>query len=206
VYAYLQQGKIDEARKLVDRVAKVTKIDNPDQFAAAHAISAVAARYALERRQWKEAAMLPTPGVINWSRVPYAEANIHFAKAIGAARSGELQIARDAVARLTAIQKSLSGFWADHVEIQRLAAASWLAHAEKDDEAALRLARAAADLESSTEKHPVTPGAIVPARELLAELLLDLGKRDEAMAELKRVLKDSPNRRNAMARMAAFTE
>ena len=198
VYAYLQQGNLDEAKNLVERTARVTKIDNANNFAAAYAISAVPGRYALERRQWKEAAALPVPTIIDWSKVPYAEANIHYARAIGGARSGDLDVARSAVSRLEAIQKSLAGYWADQVEIQRLGAAAWLAHAEKKDEEALKLARAAADLEASTEKHPVTPGAIVPARELLAELLLETGKRDEALAELKRVLKDAPNRRSTV--------
>jgi tetratricopeptide (TPR) repeat protein len=198
VYAYLQQGKLAEAKKLVDRVAAVKKLDNPSNFAAAYAIGAVPGRYALERREWKEAAMLTVPPVIDWSKTPYAEANIHYARAIGAARAGKLSVARDAVARLEAIQKMLSGYWEGQVEMQRLSASAWLAHAEKKDEEALKLARAAADIEASTEKHPVTPGAIVPTRELLAELLLELGKRDEALAEVRRVLKDAPNRKNAM--------
>ena len=206
VYAYLQQGKLDQAKALVDRTTRITKVDNPSQFAAAYAISAVPARYALERRQWKEAAALTVPTLIDWSKVPYAEANIHFSRAIGAARSGDLVIAKEAIARLEAIKKTLSGYWADQVEIQRLGASAWLAHAEKKDEDALRLARAAADLEASTDKHPVTPGAIVPARELLAELLLETGKREEARAEVKSVLKEAPGRRNALqleARAAA---
>ncbi len=198
VYAYLQQGKLDEAKTLVVRIAAVKKIDNPSHFAAAYAISAVPGRYALERRQWKEAAALAVPSVIDWSKVPYAEANIHYARGIGAARSGDLAVARDAVARLDAIRKMLDGYWADQVEIQRLAASAWLARAEKNDDEALKLARAAAELEASTEKHPVTPGAIVPARELLAELLLEMGKREDALAEVRRVLKDAPGRKNAM--------
>jgi tetratricopeptide (TPR) repeat protein len=206
VYAYLQQGNVDEAKALVDRTLRVTKVDNPSQFAAAYAISAVPGRYALERRQWKEAAALTVPSVIEWSKVPYAEANIHFARAIGGARSGDLGVARDALARLQAIRGSLTGYWADQVEIQRLGAASWIAHAETKNEEALKLARAAADLEASTEKHPVTPGALVPARELLAELLVELGKRDEARAELDRVLHDAPGRRNAVQLAATLAQ
>ncbi len=202
VYAYLQQGRIDDARKLVEKTKSVTKIDNPSQFAAAHAISAVPARFALERREWKEAAALTVPAVIEWSKVPYAEANIHFARGIGAARSGQLDIARDALARLTTIRQTLvdqkSNEWADRVEVQRLSVGAWIAHVEKKDDEATKHMRAAADLEATTEKHPVTPGAIVPARELLAELLLETGKRDEAIAEVQRVLKDAPGRRNAM--------
>ena len=202
VYAYLQQGKIGEARKLVEKLAAVKKVDNPSQFAAAYAISAVPARFALERRQWKDAAALKVPSVIAWDKVPYAEANIHFARGIGAVRSNQLPTAREAVARLAAIRQALldqkSSYWADQVEIQRLAVAAWLAHAEKNDEEALKLMRAAADLESSTDKHPVTPGPIIPARELLAQLLLDTGKRADALAEAQLVLKDAPNRRNAL--------
>ena len=198
VYAYLQQGKLDQAKALVDRTMRITKVDNPSQFAAAYAISAVPARYALERRQWKEAAALTVPTLIDWSKVPYAEANIHFSRAIGAARSNDLAIAKEAIGRLEAIKKTLSGYWADQVEIQRLGASAWLAHAEKKDEDALRLARAAADLEATTDKHPVTPGAIVPARELLAELLLETGKREDALIEVKHVLKEAPGRRSAM--------
>src|SRR5687768_18485950 len=86
---------------------------------------------------------------------------------------------------------------------QRLSAAAWLAYAEKKNDEAMKLMRAAAELEASTEKHPVTPGAIVPARELLAEMLLETGKREDALAELRRVLKESPNRKNTMQLVAA---
>ena len=198
VYAYLQQGKIDDARKLVETTTAVKKIDNPTNFAGAFAMSAVPARFALERRQWKEAAALTVPSVVPWEKFPYGEANTHFARAIGGARSGDLAVTRDALARLETIRKPMTGFWADYVEIQRLSAAAWLAHAEKKDEEALKLMRAAADLEGSTEKHPVTPGAIIPARELLAEMLMEMGQREAAVAEAKRVLRDAPNRRNAM--------
>jgi tetratricopeptide (TPR) repeat protein len=202
VYAYLQQGKLDEAQKLVAKTAAITKIDNPAQFAAAYAIGAVPARYALERRQWKEAAALTVPTNVVWEKVPYAEANIHFARGIGAARSGQPAIARDAVTRLAAIRQVLldqkNSYWAEQVEIQRLAVAAWLARAEKKDDEALTQMRAAADLEASTEKHPVTPGAVIPARELLADMLLENGKSEETLAELQRVLKDAPGRRNAM--------
>lgn len=202
VYAYLQQGKIDEAQKLVAKTAAVTKIDNPNHFAAAYAIGAVPARYALERRQWKEAAALTVPANVLWEKVPYAEANLHFARGIGAARSGQVAIARDAVNRLATIHQVLldqkNNYWADQVEIQRLSVAAWLARAEKNDDEALKQMRAAADLEASTEKHPVTPGAIIPARELLAEMLLENEKPDDALAELQRVMRDTPGRRNAM--------
>jgi tetratricopeptide (TPR) repeat protein len=201
VYAYLQQGRDDEARKLVERTARVMKIDIPN-FAAAFAISAVPARYTLERKHWKEAAALTVPKMIDWAQTPYAEANIHFARGIGGARSGDTAVAREAIARLAAIRQTLldqkDSYWADQVEIQRLAAAGWLAHAQGEHESALKLMRTATDLEASTEKHPVTPGAILPAREQLAEMLLEDGRRDEALAEAQRGLREAPNRRNAL--------
>jgi tetratricopeptide (TPR) repeat protein len=202
VYAYLQQGNIDEAQKLVAKTAAIKKIDKPAQFAAAYAVGAVPARYTLERRQWKEAAALTVPAVVMWDKVPYAEANIHFARGIGAARSDQPAIARDAINRLAAIRQVLidqkNTYWADQVEIQRLAVAAWLARAENKNDDALRHIKAAADLEASTDKHPVTPGAIIPAREQLAEMLLETGQRDQARTELQLVLRDAPNRRNAL--------
>jgi tetratricopeptide (TPR) repeat protein len=209
VYAYLQQGNLEEARKLVDLTNGVKKIDNANNFAAAYAVSAVPARWAVERRQWEEAAALGVPPTIPWEKFPYAEANIHFARGIGAARSGDPELAREAAGRLAVIRENLleqkNGYWADQVEIQRLAVEAWLARAEKDDETAVELMRAAAELESSTEKHPVTPGPIVPSRELLAEILLDLGDREAAAAETELVLRDSPNRRNALELLARAT-
>lgn len=201
VYAYLQQGRDADAKKYVDVAASVKKLDSPS-FQAAFAISAVPSRYALERRQWTEAAALTVPKTISFDNFPYAEANVHFGRAIGAARSGDLAVARDAVGRLEVLHQKLvdqkSAYWADQVEIQRLAAAAWLAHAEKKDDDALQLARSAADLESRTEKHPVTPGAIIPARELLAEMLLETGHPQDALTEVDRDLATSPNRRNAL--------
>ncbi|MEO8381412.1 MAG: hypothetical protein ABI779_17260 [Acidobacteriota bacterium] len=202
VYAYLQEGKNGEAQKLVAKTAAATKIDKPANFAAAYAVGAVPARYALERHEWKEAAALTVPANIAWDKVPYAEAHIHFARGIGGARSGQPVIARAALVRLAAIRQALldqkNTYWADQVEVQRLAVAAWLARAEHHEDEALRQMRAAADLEASMDKHPVTPGPILPARELLAELLVDSGHNEEALAELQIVLRDAPGRRNAL--------
>jgi tetratricopeptide (TPR) repeat protein len=201
VYAYLQQGEYEKARSLVERTARVATIDNAN-FAAAFAISAVPARFTLERQQWKDAAALSLPTTIDWTKTPYAEANIHFARGVGGARSSDLTAARDAVARLAAIRQSLldqkDRYWADQVEIQRLAVSAWMAHAQGERDNALKLMRAASDLEAATEKHPVTPGAVLPAREQLAEMLLGYGQRDDALREVGRVLQEAPHRRNAM--------
>ena len=200
-YAYLQTGQDAKAQELVDSVARVTSFDIP-QFAAAYALAAVPARHALERHAWKEAtALTAQPATFPWAKYPYAKAIVHFARAVGGARGGDLETARLEIAKLTEIQASLKGQkgfdWATQVEIQRHAASGWLARAEKKDAEALALMRSAADLEDSTDKHPVTPGSILPAREQLADLLSELGQPAAALAEYEKSLRSAPGRLNS---------
>jgi tetratricopeptide (TPR) repeat protein len=201
-YAYLQRGEDEAVRELIERVEAVSKLDVPN-FAAAFALGAVPARYALERRRWSEAAALMPHPAYPWEKIPYAEANIVFARAVGNARSGNVEAARADVSRLESLRDGLrakkDNFWADHVEIQRLGAAAWLARSEGRDDEAKKLMRAAAELEDSTEKHPVTPGSILPAREMLADLLLELNKPQKALAEYEASLKTAPNRLNSLS-------
>src|SRR5262249_21227837 len=122
-------------------------------------------------------------------------------RAMGSARSGDLAGARAALARLDTLRTSLQGQkgfdWATQVEIQRRAAAAWIARAERKDDDALRLMRSAADLEDSTDKHPVTPGPLLPAREQLADMLLETGKPGEALVEYQTSLRSAPARLNS---------
>ena len=121
---------------------------------------------------------------------------------MGAARSGRLEAAQQDVARLAALRDELTQakqpYWSDQVEIQRRSAAAWLAFARHDSSQALELMRSSADLEDSTEKHPATPGAITPAREMLGELLIELQKPGDALREYEASLKNSPNRFNGL--------
>ncbi len=209
-YAYLQTGRDDAAREVMEKAAGVTRIDSP-AFSAGYALAAIPARYALERRAWQEAAALtPQQASFPWAKYPYTEAIVHFARAVGAARAGDPGTARVALARLTAIQGSLHGQkgfdWATQVEIQRLAAAGCLAHAELKDDEALTLLRSAADLEDSTDKHPVTPGSILPAREQLADLLLELGQPGAALTEYETSLRSAPARLNSYRGAALAAE
>jgi len=197
-YSFLQEGRDAEARTMVERVRKVEKLDNPN-FAAAYALAAVPARFALERGRWAEAAALEVaPASFPWASFPYAEAITHFARAVGAARSGDAARARQAVERLEALREAAVdakiGYWPDQIEIQRRAAAGWLARAEGRNEDAQRLLKEAAELEAATDKHPVTPGAVLPARELRADLFMELGRPAEALAEYEASLKVAPNR------------
>jgi len=202
-YAFLQEGRDAKAREMLEVVRTVERLDNPN-FAAAYALAAVPARYALERGRWAEAAALEVaPASFPWAKFPYAEAIIHFARAVGAARSGDAARARPAVERLEALRQSAIdakiAYWPDQIEIQRRSAAGWLARAEGRTDDALRLLKEAVELEAATEKHPVTPGAVVPARELYADLLMELGRPAEALADYEASLAVAPNRSYALS-------
>ncbi len=202
-YAYLQQARDDKAQEVLAAIAGVEKLDQ-DQFAAAYALAAVPARLALERRRWSDAAALTVrPAAFPWARFPYAEAITHFARAVGGARGGDLAAAKSGLERLEAILAALverkDAYWAGQVEIQSLAGKAWIARAEGRNEEAVRLMRAAADLEESTEKHPVTPGYVLPAPEMLGDLLLDLGDAPGALREYERSLATTPGRFNSLA-------
>lgn len=202
-YAYLQQARDREARAVLDELKSIRKTD-PETFKCAYSFAAIPARWALERRRWSEAAELKVePADFPWPRFAWAEAITHFARAIGAARSGDGDHARIEIEKLREIQVRMADAkdnydWATQVEIQRRAAAAWLAKAGGQNDDALQLMRSAADLEDSTEKHPVTPGAILPARELLGDLLLELNRPSEALIEYERSLTNSPNRLNGL--------
>ena len=201
-YAYLQTGRDAEARAVVERAARVTSFDSPE-FSAGYALAAIPARWALERRAFGEAAaVVARPASFPWDKYPYAEAIVHFARAVGGARGGDLATARAAIAKLASIQAALAGRkgfdWATQVEIQRRAAAGWLARAEKKDGEAVTLMRSAADLEDATDKHPVTPGSVLPAREQLADLLAELGRPAEALVEYEASLRTAPARFNSL--------
>jgi tetratricopeptide (TPR) repeat protein len=172
-------------------------------FQAGYALAAIPARYALERRRWSVAASLEVrPSSIAWSEFPYAEAITHFARALGAARSGNPAAARAEIDRLATIRRALAQGegqydWGRQVEIQKLSATAWAEHSQGDDVSALHTMRSSAELEDNAEKHPVTPGPVLPARELLGELFLELDRPELALAEFEAVLRRFPGRFNA---------
>jgi tetratricopeptide (TPR) repeat protein len=205
-YAYLQVDDQAKARAVLDEAARAKTFDEAN-FAAAYALAAVPARWALERRDWKSAALLDLPSVaLPWSQYPYVPATTYFARTLGAARSGQLERARESLAKLQQIQSELAKApvpgpydWAGNVESMRLAAAGVLARAEGRDDEAASLLRSAADLDEKTGKHPVTPGSILPPRELLADVLLESSRPADALAEYEISLREAPNRFNSLA-------
>ena len=215
-YAYLQGARDKEALGVLDELMKIQSVE-PQSFAVAYSATAIPARYALERRRWDEAAKLALPSSdtasassanfplksFPWQRFPWAVARVHYARAIGAARSGDAASARGEVEKLLAIQRAIvdvkGGYdWAKQVEIERQVASAWLAYAEGRHEESLKIMRAAADLDDATDKHPVTPGALLPAREQLGELLHELKQPAAAVAEFEASLQTSPSRFNGL--------
>jgi Tfp pilus assembly protein PilF len=201
-YAYLQTGQDAKAQAVLDDLNRIRKAD-PPVFTVAYAATVIPARIALERRRWSDAANLElhenVRGLTPLANFQWAEAHVHYARAVGAARSGDAASARTSVAKLRAIEEALvtppgTYDWKKQVAIAHQTAAGWLAHAEGRRSEAERLMRAAADLDDATEKHPVTPGALQPAREQLGELLLEHGQGRESLAEFESSLKRAPRR------------
>jgi len=202
-YAYLQGAQDKKAKNALDELNAIRRAE-PENFKVAYAFTAIPARYALERRRWSEAAALTLrPIEFPWRRFRWAEAHIHFARAIGAARSGDTTSARQEVEKLAAIRQALVEVkgdydWGRQVEIQLQAATAWLAQAEGRREEALQLMRGAAESDDSTDKHPVTPGSLIPAREQFADLLLELNRPADALKEFEAALRSAPNRFNGV--------
>ena len=192
-YALLQTGQEGAAKQLRDQSNGITKLGF--EFLGSYtALAAVPARFALERQAWKEAAALEPKG----SKFPQAEAITHFARAMGSARSGDLAAAERDVDNLKVIRASLENasqsYWASQVEIQMLAASAWIAQAKGEKETALKLMRAAADLEDDSEKHIAMENRLYPMRELLGDLLLEQQQPELALTEYETSLVSTPNR------------
>jgi tetratricopeptide (TPR) repeat protein len=206
VYGYLQLARDEDARKLMEEALKYSYGDSPIP-AGGYAKSAMPARLALERNDWKAAAQLE---VYPNARLPYTEGTTYFARGIGAARSGDVAAAQKEAEQLAAVQKKLEDakntYWATETEVQRLAVAGWIAQARGEPQEAERLMRAAADLEDRNEKHIVTPGRMLPARELLGDMLLEQKRYEAALKEYEASQAREPNRYRNYAGAARAAE
>jgi tetratricopeptide (TPR) repeat protein len=205
VYAYLQLAQDKNAHTVLGEMAAATGF-GPDDFGAQFALAASPARYVMERGDWAGAAALD----VRQSKFAQVMAITHFARALGAARTGKLDAARTEVAKVAELRDKLReakiGYWAQQVDIQWQVASAWLLYAEGKQDDALKAMAAAADAEDKTEKAPVTPGPIMPARELYGEMLLDRGMAKEALAAFEATLKKEPNRLGATLGAGAAAE
>jgi len=197
VYAYLQLGQDSAARAVIDDIEAAPA--NPDSFPGGYSRAAAPARYMVERGDWKGAANL----AVKPSKFPHVMAITYFARALGAARSGDPAAARAEVAKLTEARDSLreakNNYWASQVDVQQQAANAWVLYAEGKYDDALKAMSAAADAEDNSEKSPVTPGPLTPARELYGSMLLDRGMAKEALSAFEATKAKEPNRFNGYA-------
>ena len=205
VYAYLQLAQDKNARAVIDEMAAATAV-NPDLPGASFALAASPARYAMERGDWSGAAALE----VRPSKFPHVMAITHFARAVGAARSGKPDAATADIAKLAELRDKLraakDAYWAEQVDIQWQTANAWLLYAQGKYDAALAAMAAAAAAEDKTEKAPVTPGPIVPARELYGAMLLGRGQTKDALAAFEATLKKEPHRLGATLGAAKAAE
>ena len=205
VYAYLQLAEDDKARSFVDEMAGVINV-NPDQMAGHFALASSPARLVIERGDWPAAAKLQ----VRPTKFGNVTAITHFARALGAARSGQPSAAWVDVAMLGELRDKLKAakdnYWAQQVDIQWQAASAWAMLADGKTDAALVLMSEAATAEDKTEKAPVTPGPLAPARELYGAMLLQLGRGAEALAAYEATLVKEPNRFRTIAGAAAAAE
>ena len=205
VYAYLQTAQDQKALEIYGIIQKLTyKQMEPFIAGSAHAYSAIPARIALERQDWEKASELKArqPVSFPWKNgYAHFEAVLHFAKALGAARSGKHALAQKEIDVLKALRDkaaTYNDYWKNQVEIQRLAALAWLQFNRGKVDNGLETMRSAALLEGSTYKHPVTPGEVLPAGELLADMMLENGEYESALLNYEKALKRSPNRFNSL--------
>jgi hypothetical protein len=203
VYAHMQRGQYRDADKIRrDILALNGPYSAVQPTAMAFAFAAIPARYVLERQAWGEAAglALHQPASFPWSKAYlHCDAIIHFARAIGAARSGRLDAARAEIATQERVREELAAanrvsYWAAQAETQLLAARAWVRFAEKATDEAIALMRRAAEIEAGTDKEAVTPGEVLSAGDLLGDMLMEAGRPAEALAAFEAVLSASPNR------------
>ncbi|MBI4470288.1 MAG: hypothetical protein HY650_13300 [Acidobacteria bacterium] len=202
VYAHLQKGEDEQAAAQLKRLRTTARLE--PTFKTAFHMASTQARYAVERRAWKEAGRIVPrePTSLDWDRFTWPEAISRFARGLGAAHLGRVGEARAAVVRLEKLEnttrKAGEDLFARNIKVLRLELSGWLAHAKRRKAASIALLQEAAELEESTPKHAVTPGPTLPACELLGDLLLEQTQPAEALVAYKRSLALYPNRFNSL--------
>jgi tetratricopeptide (TPR) repeat protein len=203
VYAYLQKGQDEAAKQQVDYLKTINEVYHVD-FKTAYAFAALPARYYLEKRMWKEAAGMELhPADFPWEKFPWQKSIFHFARSLGSVHSGNMEEAKTELEKLKSLYEVLlkgKNIYkeASQVNVQINTAEAWILHKQGKNQQALDLMTTAAEMEDGLEKHPVTPGEVIPARELLGDMLLEMNKPLLALAAYETDLKRHPNRFNGL--------
>lgn len=203
VYAYLQKGDDASAKQMVDYLLSINEV-YPLNFKTSYAFAAMPARYYLEKKMWKEAAQMQLhPAKYPWQNYPWQKALFHFGRLLGSVHLNNLKQATTELDSIKLMHSKLSQLKdkakeAANVAVQVKAGEAWIEFKNGNNDKALNLMKAAADMEDGTEKHPVTPGEVIPARELLAEMLLQMNKPQLALEAFEDDLKTHSNRFNAL--------
>lgn len=206
VYGHLQLGEPEQAEMLVAEMLAIEA--HQPGFGGAYALAASPVRVLLEQEKWEDAASLAPEmhPAIPWENFPQTVAMRWFAKGLGAARSGDTKDARAAVEELQSLRGTMQergqDYWATLTEAQILSVEAWIELAEGNDALAVTHQTKAADMEDKIGKSPVTPGHILPARELLGDLLLEIDQPDAAAEAYRSTLAHSPNRARSLARLS----
>ena len=203
-YAYLQSGRVKQAKAVLDEMNSLNPLPGIS-LTGGYGHAAIPVRYALERRDWQAASALEPSS----EGVPWAQAITWMGIGIGSARTGNLDRASQAEHTLASLRDSAASqdqYWSNQIEVQRREIAAWISEKGGKSSDAIVSMRSAAELEESMDKHAVTPGAMLPAREMLAELLSIHGQAQAALEEYQAVLKVAPNRFNALYGAASAAE
>lgn len=206
VYAYLQKGDNEKANEQNDYLKSMKKIFPLNDFAVAYTANAIPARVALENKQWSIAAKLERPQLeFDWQPFPWEQSLLHFARALGSVRSGdvesaerELEIIQAFHQELLGVNSAMASYQADQVYVEIKTTQAWVELAKGNSDLAIELMRTAVDMESRTTKHPVTPGEILPANQLLGDMYMELNEPKNAMHAYEADLSNHPNRFNSI--------
>ncbi|HKZ67770.1 MAG TPA: hypothetical protein VJ111_15495, partial [Chitinophagaceae bacterium] len=202
VYAYLQKGDTMLAKEKLDYLKTIKEV-YPANFKVAYSFASIPARYVLENKSWRDAASLQVNTAnFSWEKFPWQKAIIHFTRCLGAVHTDQLDLAKTEWNELNRLHDELvkqkATYNANQVDIQLKAAQAWILWKEGKSKEALAKMNLAADMEDKTEKHPVTPGEVLPARELLADMLMEMKDPGKALEMYEASLKKRPNRRNSL--------
>lgn len=202
VYAYLQIGNNEKAIEQYNYLKTFKKVF-PENFKVAYTAAAVPTRIALENKDWKAAANLQLPSIgINWDNFPWQKAIMHFGRALGSVHLGNLIQAENELSAMVDLNKQLldmqDGYKANQVLIQIKTIQAWMAFAKEKQDVAIRLMAEAVEMENNTTKNPVTPGEVLPTGDLMGDLLMELGRPEEALEAYETDLAKYPNRFNGI--------